>query len=76
MTSERYVTVELWRDGERKEYTTLPASEAAELIRKPMANHYRWQISPPDRTGELQDDEARFAADCEACGVTDPYANA
>lgn len=70
---ERQVTVELVMFGQVKEYTTLPASEAAALLSKPMNKGCFWRIDPPDATGELPFDESRYAADCEACGVENAY---
>ena len=74
-TQERKVTVELVAFGQVKEYVTLPASEAAEYLGRNMTKGHRWRITPPDRTGELPNDERRYADDCAACGVPNPYEN-
>lgn len=72
--NERKVTVELVSFGVVKEYVTLPASEASALLRKAMAWGHHWRIVGPDKTGEIRNDEARYAADCEACGVENAFA--
>lgn len=66
---DRRVTVELAIFGQVTEYTTVPASEAKSILARKMAAGHRWRIVLPDRTGELQNDESRYSADCEACGV-------
>lgn len=71
--SERRITLNLMCHGVvAKEYTEVPASEARQLLKKRMATGWYWAIDPPDKTGAIPDDVARYAADCEACGVTDP----
>ena len=72
----RNVTVELVSFGRVLEYQTLPADQAGELLRKKMAKGHHWRIAQPDRTGELHDDDARYDADCKACGVENHYATA
>lgn len=71
----RRIHLELVRDGVIKETLTCDAESAKALLASALANRYRWQIVPPDRTGELLDDEARFAADCEACSVPNTFDN-
>jgi hypothetical protein len=69
----RQIALELVRDGVIKETTTVGVEEAKELLAKEMANRYRWRIAEPDRTGEIPNDEQRYAEDCKACGVGNPY---
>lgn len=73
--NEREITLNLYAFGVEKEWVTLPASEAKELLAKPMNPGWSWRIDPPDTTGEMPDDEARYAEDCKACGVENPFDN-
>jgi hypothetical protein len=69
----RKIALELVAFGITKETVTLPADEARALLAKPMTRGWRWSICGPDTTGELPDDDARFAADCAACKISNPY---
>lgn len=71
----RKVTIELVVFGQVKEYTTMDAEDAREVLTRKMNPGHRYRINPPDKTGVFADDEARYAADCEACGVENPFAN-
>ena len=69
----RKIALQLVRDGVIKETATVSVAEARDRLSQTMANRYQWRIAPPDCTGNLTDDDARYAADCEACGVANPY---
>ena len=72
--NERPVTIELVITGAVSSYLTLPAYAAADALALPMNAGHLWRIRPPDKTGAIPDDEARYAADCAACGVPNVYA--
>lgn len=75
-TATTKIELQLYRDREIKELWSGSVEQAKELLSLPMVNRYRWRLTPPDSTGELPNDEARYAADCAACGVGNPFAGA
>lgn len=65
------ISLELCHHNVVKETYSCGVDEAKELLAKRLDNGYRWQIAPPDSTGNLPDDEARYNADYAACGIDD-----
>ena len=70
----RLITIELVGFGIGKEYQVVPPAEARNLLMRRMARGWHYRLTPPDRTGELPNDEERYAADCQACGIGNVYA--
>jgi hypothetical protein len=70
---DRKITIELMSFGQIKEYRVVSPVEAREYLDKEMTRGHRWRIQPPNQSGELPNDEARYAEDCKACGVGNPF---
>ena len=73
MSQHRPVTIELVIFGKVSALLTVPAYAAADTLAKPTQPGHAWRITPPSKTGAIPDDDARYAADCAACGVVNVY---
>lgn len=69
--TERLIPVELChRNGEQpctvNSYETLTAREAKQRLATKMTNAFFYRVQPPDSTGAIDGDEARYADDLDA----------
>jgi hypothetical protein len=77
---DRQITIELCRhnlggNATVVSYETLELKEAKARLETKCVNGHFYRVTPPDVTGNVAGDESRFAADCKALGIPNPYAS-
>jgi len=70
---DRKIVINLLFDNIVKEFTICNSAEARALLHTKMASRWKYAIDSPDLTGAICGDEERYAEDCLACGVKNPY---